>query len=37
VWVKKHSGKEQVPAREPGAGKLKALADAPGPYVSMKA
>jgi polyhydroxyalkanoate synthase len=37
AWAKKQSGKEQVPAREPGAGKLKAIADAPGAYVSMKA
>jgi polyhydroxyalkanoate synthase subunit PhaC len=37
AWVKKHSGKEQVPAREPGTGKLKAIADAPGSYVSAKA
>ncbi|MGF1641131.1 MAG: PHA/PHB synthase family protein [Rhodospirillales bacterium] len=36
AWVKKHSGKEMVPAREPGGGKLKPLGDAPGPYVSMK-
>jgi len=37
AWVKKHSGKEQVPAREPGGGKVKAIADAPGSYVSAKA
>ncbi len=37
AWAKKQSGKEQVPAREPGAGKLKAISDAPGEYVSAKA
>jgi polyhydroxyalkanoate synthase len=38
AWVKKLSGKDDVvPAREPGGGKLKPLADAPGPYVSAKA
>jgi polyhydroxyalkanoate synthase subunit PhaC len=26
-----------VPAREPGAGKLKAIEDAPGAYVKVKA
>ena len=35
AWVKKHSGKEQVPAREPGSGKVKAIGDAPGTYVTM--
>ena len=28
---------EKVPARKPGAGKLKAIADAPGEYVRVKA
>jgi polyhydroxyalkanoate synthase len=37
AWAKKLSGKEMVPARQPGGGKLKVIADAPGPYVSMKA
>jgi polyhydroxyalkanoate synthase len=36
-WVKKISGPERVPAREPGGGKLKPLCDAPGEYVRMKA
>ena len=36
-WVKKQSGSEMVPAREPGTGSLPAIEDAPGPYVSMKA
>ncbi|MEX2451689.1 MAG: class I poly(R)-hydroxyalkanoic acid synthase [Rhodospirillales bacterium] len=33
----KAAGPKMVPARTPGAGKLKALADAPGTYVKMKA
>jgi polyhydroxyalkanoate synthase len=37
AWVKKLSGKEMVPARQPGSGKLQPLCDAPGPYVAMKA
>jgi polyhydroxyalkanoate synthase len=37
AWVKKMSGKEMVPAREPGGGKLQPLCEAPGPYVAMKA
>lgn len=36
-WVKQHSPKELVDARQPGDGKLKALCDAPGTYVNMKA
>ncbi|MBT7248414.1 MAG: class I poly(R)-hydroxyalkanoic acid synthase [Rhodospirillaceae bacterium] len=36
-WTKKLSGKETVPARKPGDGKLKVLCDAPGTYVMMKA
>ena len=33
-WVKPFGG-GQVPARKPGAGKLKALCDAPGTYVKV--
>ncbi len=36
-WVKQHSPKELVDARQPGDGKLKPLCDAPGTYVTMKA
>ncbi|HEX6945317.1 MAG TPA: class I poly(R)-hydroxyalkanoic acid synthase [Casimicrobiaceae bacterium] len=36
AWVGEHLGKD-VPARVPGKGKLKALADAPGTYVKMRA
>ena len=35
-WLEKQQPK-RVPAREPGAGKLPALEDAPGSYVRMKA
>jgi polyhydroxyalkanoate synthase len=35
-WIAAHVGKD-VPARVPGKGKLKALADAPGTYVGMRA
>jgi len=35
-WMTAFTG-ERVPAREPGAGKLKPLADAPGTYVMVKA
>ena len=35
-WLSKLSG-EQVPARQPGDGKLKPLGDAPGEYVKVKA
>ncbi|MES2563157.1 MAG: class I poly(R)-hydroxyalkanoic acid synthase [Pseudomonadota bacterium] len=35
-WIAKHRG-EQVPARTPGEGDLKALADAPGSYVTVRA
>lgn len=35
AWLKSHSG-DQVPAREPGAGALKALCDAPGEYVKVR-
>ena len=36
-WLKKQSGKNRVPARVPGKGGLKALADAPGTFIMMKA
>jgi polyhydroxyalkanoate synthase len=36
MWLSKLSGR-QVPAREPGDGKLKVLGDAPGTYVKVKA
>ncbi|MBJ6137559.1 PHA/PHB synthase family protein [Marinobacter litoralis] len=35
-WIKKHEG-AQVPARVPGDGELKAIEDAPGSYVKVKA
>jgi polyhydroxyalkanoate synthase len=35
-WVKKYSGGE-VPARKPGDGKLKAIENAPGSYVKVRA
>ncbi|WP_374379118.1 PHA/PHB synthase family protein [Dongia sp.] len=35
-WIAAHADGE-VPAREPGAGKLKAIEDAPGSYVKVKA
>ena len=35
-WVKKHAGGKDVPARQPGSGKLKALCDAPGTYVKVR-
>src|SRR3954468_16964773 len=35
-WVERQNP-ERVPAREPGAGKLPALCDAPGEYVKVKA
>ncbi len=37
-WVDKHGGANgtKVPARTPGKGKLKALEDAPGTYVSLR-
>lgn len=34
-WIEPHAG-TKVPAREPGTGKLKALADAPGSYVKQR-
>jgi polyhydroxyalkanoate synthase subunit PhaC len=36
AWVARHGG-EQVPARQPGAGKLRAIEDAPGSYVRVTA
>lgn len=33
-WIHKHQGKD-VPAREPGSGKVKAVEDAPGSYVKV--
>lgn len=36
-WIKKNSAKGKVEARIPGKGKLKAICDAPGEYVLMKA
>ncbi|MEW5729357.1 MAG: class I poly(R)-hydroxyalkanoic acid synthase [Pseudomonadota bacterium] len=36
AWVGKHAGK-QVPARQPGDGKLKVIEDAPGAYVKLRA
>ena len=35
-WVKKHAGKKETPARQPGKGKLKVLEDAPGSYVKVR-
>ncbi len=37
AWAKKQSGKNTVPARIPGDGKLPALDDAPGTYVKIRA
>ncbi len=34
-WIEQYGG-EKVPAREPGLGKLKALEDAPGSYVTLR-
>ncbi len=36
-WAAKHGGKKDVAARKPGSGKLKALEDAPGSYVRVRA
>jgi polyhydroxyalkanoate synthase len=36
AWLVRRAGK-QVPARQPGAGKLKVIEDAPGSYVKVKA
>jgi polyhydroxyalkanoate synthase subunit PhaC len=35
-WVKRHAGRQDVAARTPGAGPLKALAEAPGTYVKTR-
>jgi len=35
-WVAGHAGGKPVPARKPGAGKLKVLGDAPGDYVRVR-
>jgi polyhydroxyalkanoate synthase len=35
AWLKKH-GADEVPAREPGGGKLAPIEDAPGSYVRMR-
>ncbi|MEN3355179.1 MAG: poly[(R)-3-hydroxyalkanoate] polymerase subunit PhaC, partial [Betaproteobacteria bacterium] len=35
-WIAERGG-ENVPARVPGAGKLKVIEDAPGSYVAMRA
>jgi polyhydroxyalkanoate synthase len=34
-WIKSH-GADEVPARKPGGGKLKAIEDAPGSYVRVR-
>jgi len=34
-WLAKHSG-DNIPAREPGDGELKAIEDAPGSYVQVR-
>ncbi len=36
-WVAKQAGQKDVPARKPGTGKHKALEDAPGSYVRVRA
>ncbi len=35
-WVRRHSARDEVPARQPGAGKYKPIEDAPGSYVKVK-
>ena len=35
-WLKRQSGKARVAARVPGTGKLKAICDAPGEYVTVR-
>ena len=35
-WIDRQNGAARVPARIPGAGKLKAIEDAPGSYVSFR-
>jgi polyhydroxyalkanoate synthase len=34
-WILRHAGPRNVPARQPGAGKLKPIEDAPGSYVKV--
>jgi len=36
-WLAKQAGRKDVAARKPGTGKLKALEDAPGSYVRVRA
>ena len=36
-WVKKSAGKQDIPARQPGDGKLSPIEPAPGHYVKMQA
>ena len=36
AWIDRENGAARVPARIPGAGKLKAIEDAPGSYVSFR-
>jgi polyhydroxyalkanoate synthase len=36
AWIDRQNGAERVPARVPGKGRLKAIEDAPGSYVSMR-
>ena len=35
AWLKDHDARE-VPARDPGGGKLKPIEDAPGRYVKVR-
>jgi polyhydroxyalkanoate synthase len=37
AWIRKRSGDDWVPAREPGGGELEPLCDAPGTYVRRNA
>ena len=37
AWIDAQNGGEKVPARVPGDGKLKAIEDAPGSYVELRA
>jgi poly[(R)-3-hydroxyalkanoate] polymerase subunit PhaC len=37
AWIKKRSEGDQVPAREPGGGKLKPICEAPGTYIAGRA
>jgi len=36
AWIERQNGAARVPARAPGKGKLRAIEDAPGSYVSMR-